>query len=97
MTLRFAICPGCKVSITLPDDYVNFGPWLSAHAKTCPGEKTPKLVARVRRRKKGDKAVNVRPDPELQTDEFLKEAGAEAGKRLIAAVIDMFFGGRVRR
>lgn len=102
MKLLFAICPGCKTSITMPEGYVSFGPWLSAHQKTCPGEATPKVVARVRKAKKGEPSgpkpvnVNVVVDPAIQTQEFLREVGIRAGRKLIESALDNFFNGRVK-
>lgn len=97
MKLLFAICPGCKTSITLPDGYLNYGTWLSAHQKTCPGEGTPRVVARVRPTKeKGVKVRVEREDEQLQTAEFLAEVGARLGVRLINGAISTFFGGKVK-
>jgi hypothetical protein len=96
MTLHFAICPGCKTAITLPEGYVNFQPWLLAHVKTCPKKSTPRVVARVRRAKEKAVRVNVVPDETLQTREFLAEVGAEVGARLINEAINAFFRGRAK-
>lgn len=96
MTLHFAICPGCKTSITLPEGYVSFGPWLSAHAKTCPGERTPMVVARVKRTKEKKVKARFVDDATLQTQEFLAEVGAKVGARIISEAINTFFGGKVK-
>lgn len=98
MTLLFAICPGCKTSITLPEGYLNYGSWLSAHQKTCPGERVPKLVARVKSSKstRGVKARVVKDDPQLETQEFVAEMGARVAVKLINAALGTFFGGKVK-
>lgn len=96
MKFLFAICPGCKSSITLPEGYVSYGPWLSAHQKTCPQSKTPKVVARVRTKREKGVEARVERDSELQTGEFLAEVGARLGARLINEALNTFFGGRVK-
>lgn len=80
----------------MPEGYVNFGPWLSAHQKTCPGERVPKLVARMRRVKEKGVRTTVKNDPVLQTQEFLTEMGAKLGARLIHEAIGTFFHGKVK-
>lgn len=83
--MRFAICPGCKVSITLPEGYVSYGPWLSAHAKTCPGEAKPRVLARARRKKKGEKQASA-PDAALEGQQFLEDVGRLLGRALFTAL-----------
>ena len=74
--------------MTLPEGYVNFGPWLAAHAKNCPGEKQPRVVARVVKRRAKSKpqgprvAAETSNDPRLETQTFIAEVGQVLGKRV---------------
>lgn len=102
MSLRFTICNGCKVSLTLPDDdqYLTLSPWMAAHSKVCPGGGKLHVVAKVRlpRRKKSklpaDSGPAVQPGPDVA--DFVKAVGKEAAKAAIDGAFEAFFRGKVR-
>lgn len=98
MTLRFAVCPGCKLSMTLPDDYVSFSPWLAAHGKVCPGEGKIRVIAKVRRPRKlktGEPVESVlTPEPDFK--DFVAEVGSKVAKSVLTDMVETFFKGRVK-
>lgn len=85
--MRFVLCPGCGLSMGMPEGYVNFGAWLSAHEKSCPGKKKPRTVARLRRKKEGQEPT------EYETEELLREFGEAVAKGAVKRALDAFFKG----
>jgi hypothetical protein len=87
--MRFAVCPKCKVSIALPEEYLNYGAWLSAHMKSCPGGGEPRIVARVRRSRRRKKlGEQVESDPEVRaTADAVKAGIGQFGRKVVEGAI----------
>lgn len=77
--------------MTLPDGYVSYGPWLAAHMKSCPGEAQPKVIAKVKRRKKREKG---QLPVEVDVEEFAREAASNLMNGLLQRVLDSAFKGK---
>lgn len=101
--MRFTICSGCKVSMTLPEDYLSLSPWMAAHSKVCPGQGKLHVVAKVRlpRRKKGKLPADSgagRPmvEPDVDAGAFAATVGKQVAKDLLDDAFELFFKGKVR-
>jgi len=96
--MRFTICDGCKVTMTLPDDYLTLAPWMAAHSKVCPGEGKLHVVAKVKMPKKQKGKMKLVPgavSADVDAAKFVAAVGKQAAHDLLDGALNMFFKGKV--
>lgn len=96
--MRFTLCSGCNISMTLPDDYLSLSPWMYAHTKVCPGKGKLHVVAKVKapKRKPNGKLSPPSVEADVDAGKFAAQVGKQVAKDMLSAAVDMLFKGKVK-